>query len=148
MNKHLCKCLFLLGHCLISPTSSFLIPLLDKHYFCCSPFLPSIIPYFSTISCLCHLSPPHISVCLFYLYPIIPPSCWLADLNPELFWSSALGETNSLWLYAATHILFCPSALTVCMKKRQGDGGGRGLKKEKASNEEKEDKYAKRSIVS
>lgn len=89
-------------------------------------YFPPIIPHFSKFSCLCHLSPLHISVSLFYLYPIIPPSCWLADLNPVLFWSSALGETNSLWLSAATHILSCPSALTVSMRKRQREGGGGG----------------------
>lgn len=46
----------------------------------------------------------------------------LADLNPVLFWSTALGETNSLWLSAATHILCCPSALTERDRGKVGVG--------------------------
>lgn len=98
----------------LCPTSCFVFALaFPSHH-------PLFLYVLVSVSCLTY----SYSVSLFYLYPIILPSCWLADLNPVLFWSSALGETNSLWLSAATHILSCPSALTVCMNKRQREGGG------------------------
>lgn len=90
---------------------------------CFFPPLSSSVSLRSRACVIAHL----LIFCLsLYLYPIIPPSCQLADLNPVLFWSSALGETNSLWLSAATHILSCPIALTACMRKRQRQGGGGG----------------------
>lgn len=125
--KHLSKCLCQATAHYTCPTSSFLDTL--SLFWIGITFFPPPSSFLSLHSHVCVISHHLISLSLFYLYPIIPPSCWLADLNLVLFWSSALGETNSLWLFAATHILSCPSALTVCM--RQKEGGGGGLKREK-----------------
>lgn len=116
--------------------------MLDRHDFCYSLFFPpSIIQYFSAFLYLCHRSPRHISGSLFYLYPLIPPSCCLADLNPVLFWSSAQGDANSMWLSVAAHFLSCPSAFTACMRERQKDSDVWGLESEKMRNGEKEDTF-------
>lgn len=129
----------------VSPTSSFgSLYYIDMTFTAYLFFFSSICPYFTPFWCLCHLSHPHISVCLFYLYPIIPSFCSLADLNPVLFWSSALGETNSLWLSAGTHILSCPSALTVRMRTTLRKGGGGGAK---GGRERWKKRCAVRSIV-
>lgn len=60
-----------------------------------------------------------------------------------LFWSSAQGDTNSVWLSVATHFLSCPSAFTACMKERQRqeDSEVWGLESEKMRNGEKDDTF-------
>lgn len=97
-----------------------------------------IFLHFRVCVCVSSLTTSYFCVSLSPLFVSYHPSILLADLNPVLFWSSALGETNSLWLSAATHILFCPSALTVSMRKRLREGGGRGLKKDNKRDGEEE----------
>lgn len=89
---------------------------LNRHEFCYPlVFFPLYHPLcFVTLTpSLIFLSP------FFYLRPIIPPSCWLADLNPVLLCSSAVDKTNSVSLCSHTHMLCCPSALTVHEKKTE-----------------------------
>lgn len=125
------SCLFALSLCWIGmafATSSFFplhhplfLYILFSTFVCVSSLTSSYFCLFRSIICI-----------LSSLYPAgWPKSCAVLEL---------CSGRDKLCGSLQPHILFCPSALTVSMRKRLREGGGRGLKKDNKRDGEEEDK--------
>lgn len=127
-----------------------LFSLLHPRTGCC--FTPSTIPYSSIHSRVCVISHLLILLCLALLFVSYHPSILLAGWpkSCSVLELCSGRDKLSVALSAATHILSCPSALTVCMRKRQrGGGGGEGGRRRRRREMERRRRRtnANRSIV-